>query len=120
MELTTGSVSSDQIADIVVRKLLEMGAIGKLATATMDTIETESISLMDEVTRNVMAKVLALQSSETQASQQCPKCGSRCCDKPPQGKLLETRRGKVNFQTSVFRCEACRLDFFPSVRSFGV
>ena len=39
MELTKGATSSDEIADIVVRKLLEMGTIGKMATATMDTIE---------------------------------------------------------------------------------
>ena len=120
MELTTGAMGSDEIADIVVRKLLEMGAIGKIATATMDTIESESIALMDEVTRNVISKVLVLQSSKTEPSQKCPKCGSQCCPKSAQARLLETRRGKVNFKTDVFRCEACRLDFFPSVRSSRV
>lgn len=120
MELTTGVMNSSEIADLVGKKLLEMGAIGKLSAASMDTIESESISLMDDVTRNVISKVLTLQSSETNPAQRCPKCGSECCPKPAQPRLLETRRGKVNFKTDVFRCEACRLDFFPSVRSTRV
>ena len=120
MELTTEKVRSEQIADIVIQELSELGLIDKLPSATMDQIESESISLMDQVTRDVMAKVLAIQARGTEVTPSCPKCHGTCSGRPNQPRSLESRRGKVNFKTTVFRCEACRLDFFPSVSNSRV
>jgi hypothetical protein len=33
---------------------------------------------------------------------------------------LQSQRGQVHFQTQVVHCEACRLDFFPSVQNSGM
>jgi hypothetical protein len=30
---------------------------------------------------------------------------------------MQSRRGNVHFKTDVVHCEACRLDFFPSVQN---
>jgi hypothetical protein len=40
--------------------------------------------------------------------------------KPAQGRSMQSRRGRIHFQCDVFRCEACRLDFFPSVQNTGL
>jgi hypothetical protein len=39
---------------------------------------------------------------------------------PAQGRSMQSRRGRIHFQCDVFRCKACRLDFFPSVQNSGV
>ena len=117
MESATKAMSVDEISDAVVERLMLSGELGQLAQASFDSIEQESITLVDRVTRETISKVLSMQSEQTKTSETCPKCGGPLHQKADQGRSMHSRRGKVQFKTSVFRCEACRLDFFPSVQS---
>ena len=117
MESATKTIGVDEISDAVVEMLLLSGEMGPLAEASLDSIEQGSISLVDRVTRETISKLLGIQSEQTKTSETCPKCGGPVHPKDDQGRSMHSRRGKVQFKTSVFRCEACRLDFFPSVQS---
>ena len=117
MESATKSMSVDEISDAVVERLLRSGELVNLSKASFDSIEQESISFVDQVTRETISKLLGIQSKQTSTSETCPKCGGSVHQKADQGRSMHSRRGKVQFKTSVFRCEACRLDFFPSVQN---
>ena len=117
MDSATKTMSVDEISDAVVERLLLSGELSNLAQASFDSIEQESISLVDRVTRETISKLLGMQSEQTKSSETCPKCGGLVHQKADQGRSMHSRRGKVQLKTSVFRCEACRLDFFPSVQS---
>jgi hypothetical protein len=80
-------------------------------------IEDRTIDEVDRVTQLVMDKLLAKQAQQSSDITVCPKCGSPMHDKPGQHRLLQSRRGNVNFKTIVLHCEACRLDFFPQRRT---
>lgn len=117
MDSADRTVSIDQIADLVVEKLMESGRLADLATADLESIEEETIFGVDQITRNVISKLLGKQAAVIELPTHCPKCGGQVSAKPTQGRCLQSRRGKVAFKTEVVRCEACRLDFFPSVQS---
>lgn len=114
MDSATNSPTIEQIASLVVEKLTASGKLADLANANLLTIEEETIDQVDAVTRSVVSQLLAMQSKQTTKVTNCPKCGCQMTPKKPQGRTLQSRRGKVSFKTDVFRCEACRLDFFPS------
>ena len=120
MESATRTLSVNEISDAVVARLLLSGELANLSQASFDSIEQESISLVDQVTRETISKLLGIQSEQTQSTEICPKCGGPVHQKATQGRSMHSRRGKVQFKTNVFRCEACRLDFFPSVQSTGM
>lgn len=114
MDSAPTSPTIEQIASLVVQKLTQGGKLNDLAHADLMTIEEETVEEVDQVTRAVMNQLLANQSRATDPPATCPKCGAPMCEKPPQGRSLQSTRGRIHFQTDVVRCEACRLDFFPS------
>jgi len=120
MDSATDAPSVDEIASLIVEKLTSSGKLDDLANANLMTIEEETIEQVDQVTRAVMAELLAKQSQHAPPVTACPRCGAEMTPKKPQSRSLQSRRGKVNFKTDVFHCEACRLDFFPSVENIAV
>jgi uncharacterized protein with PIN domain len=114
MEPADHAPSLEQIADLVVTKLTQGGKLADLANADLMTIEEETIEQVDQVTRVVLNALLDKQADAAPPPRGCPKCGARLCEKPPQARSLQSQRGRVHFKTDVYRCEACRLDFFPS------
>lgn len=114
MESAEKTPSIEQVASLVVEKLTEGGKLADLANADLMTIEEETIDQVDQVTRAVINELLGKQAEAAPPPKSCPKCGGKLCEKPPQGRSLQSKRGRVHFKTDVFRCEACRLDFFPS------
>ena len=117
MDSTKRKLSKDEIGDAVVKMLTESGQLADLGNADLDAIENEVIDSVDAITRDVISKLLGQQSDQTEPPKCCPKCGGALCEKPSQGRSMQSRRGRVHFKCDVFRCEACRLDFFPSVQN---
>ncbi len=117
MDSASHTVSLDQIADLVVEKLTDSGTLANLGTANLESIEEETILSVDQITRDVISKLLGKQAEIIEPPKHCPKCSGKVSAKPAQGRCLQSRRGKVPFKTEVVHCEACRLDFFPSVQS---
>ena len=121
MDSAGQTISLDQIVDLVVERLMEKnGSLANLGNASLEAIEDQTLASVDQITREVISKLLGKQAQLVQAPKQCPKCRGQLCGKPSQGRALESRRGSVNFKTNVAHCEACRLDFFPSVQSTRV
>lgn len=121
MDSASQTFTVDQIADLVVERLMEKnGSLANLGTASLEAIEERTLESIDRITRDVISKLLGKQAQLIEAPPVCPKCGGKLCAKPAQGRSLESRRGSVHFKTDVAHCEACRLDFFPSVQSSGV
>ena len=120
MESAASSPTAEEIANLVVERLLADGKLPDLANANLMTIEEQTIEQVDQVTRLVMSELLAQQSRQAAAPTSCPKCGGPMKDRTAQHRSLQSRRGKVNFKTDVFHCEACRLDFFPSDENTSV
>jgi len=120
MDSTLEPRSLDDIADMLVERLTRSGKLADLATADLETIEEEVIKSIDDVTRDAISKVLQRQRRQTEPPQACPRCGQPLQVKRPQGRSMQSRRGPIHFQCDVLRCEACRLDFFPSVQDSGV
>ena len=117
MDSTKRKLSKDEIEDAVVEMLTESGQLADLGNANLDAIESEVIDSVDAITRDVISKLLDQQADQTESPKCCPKCGGELCEKPSQGRSMQSRRGRVHFKCDVFRCEACRLDFFPSVQN---
>ena len=121
MDSARQTFSVDQIADLVVERLMEKnGSLANLGTASLEAIEDRTLESVDQLTRDVISKLLGKQAQLIEAPEVCPTCASKLSAKPPQGRSLDSRRGSVHFKTEVAHCEACRLDFFPSVQSSGV
>ena len=117
MDSASQTISLDSIADLVVERLMESGALANLGSANLDAIEEETLLSIDQITREVISKLLGTQAQIIEPPKQCPKCGGDVGDKPTQARSFQSRRGKVHFKTEVVHCEACRLDFFPSVQN---
>lgn len=120
MESAPNQPTAEDIADLVVKRLVEGGGIPDLANANLMTIEEQTIKEVDRVTQIVMSELLAQQSQEAQPVTACPKCGKEMTPKKAQHRSLQSRRGPVKFKTDVSHCEACRLDFFPSDENAAV
>jgi hypothetical protein len=117
MESASQIISLDHIADLVVKKLTQFGTLANLASASLESIEEETIISIDQITRDVLSKLLGKQAEMLETPTQCPKCGGEVHEKPIQGRSIQSCRGNAHFKTGVVHCEACRLDFFPSVQS---
>lgn len=120
MDRAPTTPTAEEIASLVVERLVLDGGLEDLANANLMTIEDRTIEQVDRVTRLVMDELLAKQGQQAPAVTACPKCGGAMHDKPAQHRSLQSRRGKVNFKTKVLHCEACRLDFFPSDENSSV
>jgi uncharacterized protein with PIN domain len=120
MDSTSETRSLDEIADLLVEFLTRSGKLADLRNADLETIEDEVLENMDDVTRDAISKLLHRQRRQTEPPQSCPQCGQPLSAKPAQGRSMQSRRGRIHFQCDVFRCEACRLDFFPSVQNTGL
>jgi len=120
MDSASVSPTAEEIASLVVQRLFASGKLPDLANANLMTIEDQTIDQIDQVTRLVMNELLTKQAQQAAAPIACPKCGGPMNDKQAQARVLQSRRGKVNFKTNVFHCEACRLDFFPSAQNSSV
>lgn len=118
MDSACQTFSVDQIADVVVARLMEKnGSLANLGSQSLEAIEERTLESVDQLTRDVISKLLGKQAQLVEIPPNCPRCGAKLCPKPSQGRSLESRRGSVHFKTNVAHCEACRLDFFPSVQS---
>jgi hypothetical protein len=117
MDSTKKLLSKDEIENAVVKMLMESGQLADLGNASLEAIENETIDSIDAITREVISKLLGKQADQTEPPKCCPKCGGELCEKLSQGRSMESRRGRVHFKCNVFHCEACRLDFFPSVQN---
>lgn len=115
MDATAEFPSLEGLVDAITEKLTQSGELAKLGQADLETIEGEVVENMDKITCEVISKLLGKQAELTGSPQVCPKCGGSLSEKPSQSRLLQSRRGHIRFRCEVFRCEACRLDFFPSV-----
>ena len=120
MESAPNQPTAEEIADLVVKRLVEGGGIPDLANANLMTIEEQTIKEVDRVTQIVMSELLAQQSQEAKPVTACPKCGKEMTPQKAQHRALQSRRGPVKFKTDVSHCEACRLDFFPSDENLAV
>ena len=120
MDQAQSVLTAEEIASLVVERLLRDGGLEDLANANLMTIEDRTIEQVDRVTQLVMDQLLAKQALQSPEVNACPKCGGPMHDKPAQHRTLQSRRGKVNFKTKVLHCEACRLDFFPSDENTAV
>lgn len=120
MESASQTISLDHIADLVVEKLTQSGTLANLASASIEAIEEETIINIDQITRDVISKLLGKQAKIIEAPTQCPKCDGEVGEKPDQGRTIQSSRGNAHFKTGVVHCEACRLDFFPSVQNTGL
>jgi hypothetical protein len=116
MDSAGQTISLDQIADLVVEKLTKSGTLANLESANLEAIEEETILSVDQITRDVISKLLGKQAQIIEPPKQCPRCGGEVGDKPVQARSLQSRRGNVHFKTEVVHCEACRLDFFTTVQ----
>ena len=120
MESAGSTVSLERIAELVVEKLTQFGALAHLGSATLDEIEGETIVHLDQITREVISQLLGQQARLIEPPRCCPQCGGAVVPKLAQGRSLQSQRGPVHFKTEVVHCEACRLDFFPSVPHSGM
>ena len=120
MDSTLETRSRDEIADMLVEMLTRSGKLADLEHADLETIEDEVLASMDDVTRGALSKLLHRQRQQTKAPHACLRCGQTLSPKPAQGRSLQSRRGRIHFKCDVFRCEACRLDFFPAVQNTGL
>ena len=120
MDRAATAPTAEEIASLVVERLIQDGGLEDLANANLMTIENRTIEEVDRVTQLVMNELLAKQAQQVPTVTACPKCGGPMHDKPAQHRSLQSRRGKVNFKTDVLHCEACRLDFFPSDENTSV
>jgi len=120
MESAPINPSAQEIADLVVARLVNEGGLANLAGANLMTIEEQTIEEVDRVTRLVMSGLLTKQCHEAEPVTACPRCDKQLIPKKPQHRALQSRRGQVDFKTDVFHCEACRLDFFPSDENTSV
>lgn len=120
MEATAKGRSWDKLADSVVEQLMETGELADLGQADLETIESEVVENIDGLTRGVISKLLSEQAKQTDRPCCCPQCQGPLREKPAQGRSLQSRRGRVHFKCDVYRCEACRLDFFPSIQNTGL
>ena len=109
--------SLDEVADLLLECVSQSGSLAGLENATLDAIESETLEKIDQITQSVLSNLLRRQAELTEAPAACPKCGKPLKEKPAQGRSLQSRRGMIHFKCDVFRCEACRLDFFPSVQN---
>ncbi len=120
MDSTLESRSLDEVADMLVEILTRSGNLADLENADLETIEDEVLASVDGVTRDAISKLLLRQRNQAKPPETCPQCGQRLSAKPAQGRSMQSRRGRIHFKCDVFRCEACRLDFFPSVQNTGL
>jgi hypothetical protein len=120
MDSTSETCSLDEVADMLVEILTRSGKLVDLENADLETIEDEVLANMDDVTRDAIAKLLLRQRRQIKPPQTCPQCSQLLSAKPAQGRSMQSRRGRIHFKCDVFRCEACRLDFFPSVQNTGL
>jgi hypothetical protein len=120
MDSTSEVRSRDEIAELLVECLTRSGKLADLSHADLETMEDEVLQTVDRITRDAISKLLQRQRRQTEPPQTCPRCNQPLSAKPAQGRSLQSRRGRIHFQCDVFRCEACRLDFFPSVQDSGV
>jgi len=108
------------IVELLVESLTRTGKLADLGSVTLETMEREVLAHVDQVTRDALSRLLAQQARQVEAPRKCPRCDKPLSEKPPEGCSLQSQRGMIHFQREVFRCEACRLDFFPSVQSSGL
>jgi hypothetical protein len=78
------------------------------------------LARVDEITCSTLSKLLQQQQQQAVSPQVCPRCHQALLPQSAQGRSLQSLRGSLAFQCDVFHCEACRLDFFPSVPNSGV
>jgi uncharacterized protein with PIN domain len=120
MESTREVPSLDEIADLLMETLTQSGQLADLGNASLEALEEEVLEKMDQVTCRAISKLLTRQARQAETPQACPRCGGALGAKPAQERSLQSLRGRVTFRCDVFRCEACRLDFFPSVQNSGL
>lgn len=120
MDQAPSTPTAEEIASLVVERLIQDGGLKDLANANLMTIENRTIEEVDRVTQLVIDELLVKQAQQAPKVTACPKCGGSMRDKTAQHRSLQSRRGKVNFKTIVLHCEACRLDFFPSDENTSV
>lgn len=114
MDQASSTPIAEEIDRLFTERLFKDGGLSDSANANRMTIEDRTIEEVDRVTRLVMDELLAKQTPEVTV---CPKCGGPTHDKPAQHRSLQNRRGKVNFNTAIGHCEACRLDIFRQMRT---
>jgi hypothetical protein len=89
---------------------------------TFEQIEDEACDLGDAVAQALMAESLAEQAVQgpRELWAVCPRCQRPAKAEPDvEPRLLDTRRGQVNWQEPKHYCPRCRQSFFPAVPRFG-
>jgi hypothetical protein len=77
-------------------------------------LEDSAIAMGDAIMQEVMEEELARLAEQ---SSECPQCGQRGLKKGERRRVIQARRGKVEFTEPEFYCPRCRRAFFPSLGS---
>ncbi len=73
MDSACQTFSVDQIADLVVERLMEKnGSLANLGTASLEAIEERTLESVDQITRDVITKLLGKQAQLVEAPQALP------------------------------------------------
>jgi uncharacterized protein with PIN domain len=92
-----------------------------LSTMRLGDLENEVFGLADQISKGVAERLLQGQAEQTsQKKRVCACCQGELVPKPARQRTLQLRRGEARWAEPVWRCPACRRDFFPSVRGDGV
>lgn len=92
-----------------------------LSGLRLDDLEAEVFGLADRVSQDVAEGLLRGQAQQTsQKKMVCPCCDGELVSQPARRRTLQMRRGLAEWEEPVWRCPACRRDFFPSVRGDGL
>jgi hypothetical protein len=71
MDSAGQTVSLDQIADLIVEKLTGSGRLANLGSANLESLEDETMISVDQITRDVISKLLGKQAELIESPKRC-------------------------------------------------
>ena len=108
-----------RVVAMLVQELTQGGG-RDLATMRLNDLEREVFGLADRVSLRVAEALLQAQANGLNRQARCPCCHGELVKKRPRKKKLLLRRGEAQWEEPVWRCLACRRDFFPSGSGDGL
>ena len=93
----------------------------KSGTIRFEELESDAAELGDAVAREIMQQVLQEQAQEDhpETSCECSVCGRSGELEDVKPRVVQTRRGEVNWPEPRYFCKRCRKAFFPSYQRLG-
>ena len=116
MAMTTAEFE-ERLRTLVAEYLGEPAPPAPLDGPCLATVlEDAAMAVGDAVTQQILSHQL---SSAPEQYHDCPTCGMRGLKKGHRPRVLQSRRGEVQFSEPEFYCKKCRRSFFPSVGGLG-